>query len=128
MRKRHKKKLLQRQRALYFKMSKKGKTYPFKGIDSGFIYNKRKVIRWAKYFTNIMNRQVAYTEIGGVIVSTVFLSLNHDYCLHRPLLFETIFSDDDFGGTCWRYATIKDAKRGHKAAVELIMGSLHVQK
>jgi len=36
------------------------------------------------------DRRVARTEIGGVTISTVFLSLDHSFCGGPPILWETL--------------------------------------
>jgi len=57
----------------------------------------------------------------GKIVSTVWLGMNHNFGIGKPLIFETMvfpskgnFSDID----CERYATEKKALAGHKLMVD----------
>lgn len=70
------------------------------------------LIGFAKWF-EANDRQVAFDEIGGVRLSTVFLGLDHNFCPEGPpLLFETM----TFGGgweVCERYATWDEAEAGH---------------
>lgn len=73
------------------------------------------------------NQRVALDEIpGGVIVSTVFLGINHNWSSVRsiPILFETMLFDtgDEWEGeTQWRYCTYEEAVAGHKETVERLI-------
>lgn len=54
---------------------------------------------WAGWMAN-NDRRVQRTVIEGVVVSTVFLALNHNFSGGEPLLFETmVFADEDYSGT-----------------------------
>jgi hypothetical protein len=68
-------------------------------------------------------QRVAQTEIGGVIVSTVWLmGINHEYREGKPpLLFETmVFGTGAEDNPMRRYATEEQAVRGHIEAVDII--------
>ena len=53
------------------------------------------IMTWAQWFsTNGDGRTVAKTEVGGMLVSTVFLGLDHNWGDGPPPLFETMI----FGG------------------------------
>jgi hypothetical protein len=60
--------------------------------------------RWGEFMQSD-ERIVAQTRIGDVLVSTVFLGLDHSSCKGLPILFETMV----FGGPCdedtWRYSS-----------------------
>lgn len=70
-------------------------------------------------WTNAMrgvDSTIEKTEIGEVLVSTVFLAVDHNFSFNdnsNPILFETMV----FGGKCdgkqERYATLGEAKYGH---------------
>lgn len=61
---------------------------------------------------------VARTAVGDHEVSTVFLSLDHQFLDGPPLLFETmIFPAGDY---CERYSTWDEAEAGHAKAVALL--------
>ena len=66
--------------------------------------------------------RVARDVIDGVVVSTVFMGLDHQFGEGPPILFETMI----FGGTLddyqERYATWEQAEAGHKRAIELVKG------
>ena len=73
---------------------------------------------WAAWFEKF-DRQVGRTMVGDLLVSTVFLGLDHNFYGGPPLLFESmVFKDGlDTGILCWRYSTWEEAEGGHKAAV-----------
>ncbi|MCZ4341502.1 hypothetical protein O4H52_07815 [Sphingomonadaceae bacterium G21617-S1] len=80
---------------------------------------------WARFFENIENRRVAWTEVApGISVSTVFLGLNHAFGGGPPLLFETMCFDD-YGEPVEpgmeRYSTWAAAIAGHNDAVEQLL-------
>lgn len=70
------------------------------------------------------NKRVAADEIGGVRVSTVFLSLlslNHAYGNNEPpLVFETMVFGGPLDGDCDRYSTRAQAIAGHAAMVKRV--------
>lgn len=75
------------------------------------------------------SRKVGRDEINGLVVSTVFLALDHSLGSNEKQLFETmIFNDgvscdergDSEGHYMRRYATWNEALRGHKEACTLI--------
>lgn len=64
--------------------------------------------------------------IGNYLVSTVFLTLDHQFGEGPPLLFETMV----FPNGSWdeeymeRYSTYQEALEGHKVAVEYVYKEL----
>jgi hypothetical protein len=73
---------------------------------------------WARAFEG-SERQVARTEVTpGVVVSTVFLGIDHSFGHGPPLVFETMIFRDGQGEEMWRYSTWEEAEDGHKRAVE----------
>lgn len=79
------------------------------------------VVEWAKLFER-KNRTIAFNEIDGVRVSTVFLGIDHSYGDGEPLLFETMVFGGDHDGFCDRYSTKKEAVKGHKRVVKIVFG------
>ena len=77
------------------------------------------LLRWAKSFES-ENRIVGKDEIGEIVVSTVFLGLDHRFFGDsKPLLFETmIFKKGQSLDLCERYSTWDEAEIGHKKIVE----------
>lgn len=73
---------------------------------------------WARTFEG-GERSVARTEVSpGVIVSTVFLGVDHSFGHGLPLLFETMIFRNGNGEEQWRYSTWEEAEAGHAKAVE----------
>lgn len=70
---------------------------------------------WARRLTQT-NRTVAKSAYGNIVVSTVFLGINHDFSNEGPpLLYETMVFGGALDGTCRRYATRAEAEAGHAA-------------
>lgn len=88
------------------------------------------LLRWARWLQTA-DRIVARTKIGPLLVSTVFLGLDHDLLGRNglPLVFETMIFGTDAAGDfvesfCERYSTWGGAERGHRAAVEMAQEQL----
>ena len=77
------------------------------------------VEEWAVMFDRD-KRGVARDEIGDVIISTVFLGLDHSYGEGPPLLFETMIFGGEHNEDQWLYSTWDEAVAGHEAAVALV--------
>lgn len=80
----------------------------------------RDLMAWARWFeANDDRRVVAQDTVGVVMVSTVFLGLDHAWGHGRPLLWETMI----FGGAHdryqERYASRAEAVAGHARALAL---------
>lgn len=67
------------------------------------------------------DKHVAIYETPFMLISTVYLGINHAYSKDSPpLIFETmVFCGDMDGQDQWRYSTIAEAKAGHEKAVKL---------
>lgn len=76
---------------------------------------------WARWFESA-DRTVAKTTIGSVLVSTVFLGLDHSWRDgDSPELFETMaFNADGADFAMERYATWEEAEAGHAAMVATV--------
>lgn len=81
------------------------------------------LITWAKWFGRA-DRHVAHDHLpSGVRVSTVFLGIDHNYCLAGPpLLFETMIFGGPHDDYQDRYPTREEAIVGHAKALELAKG------
>jgi hypothetical protein len=65
------------------------------------------------------DRQVARSEVGPMVVSTVFIGLDHNFGSGKPMLFETMIFDggeDDYQTRC---ATWDEAEAMHANAVRI---------
>ena len=94
--------------------------------ETGEIIPATDLIGWAVTFER-HDKHVGYDEVSGFIVSTVFLGINHNVGEGRPLWFETmVFRRMDnkrmLGRLIdqWRYATLEEARAGHKLAVAAV--------
>jgi len=78
------------------------------------------VLAWGNFLTDIDARRVAYTEVPGGYVSTVFIGLDHNFTSDGPpLLFETMIFGGPHTDYQQRYATWDEAEQGHAVAVAL---------
>lgn len=80
---------------------------------------------WTRFCEDREARVVARTDLPAVMVSTVFLGLDHGWQQGRPILFETMVfrrranGDLDWSDlACDRYATWDEAVAGHAAMVK----------
>src|SRR5262245_42750654 len=78
-------------------------------------------LAWAKWFETA-DRTVARTVIGDVLVSTVFLGMDHGFRSPDPVLWETMIFGGEHGGEQWRYTSREAALAGHEAAVRFARG------
>lgn len=77
--------------------------------------------KWVMWYEKAQGkRHVGRDKIGDVEVSTVFLSINHNWGDGPPLLYETMIFGGELDGEQWRYATKEEAEKGHAAAVALV--------
>jgi hypothetical protein len=66
-------------------------------------------------------RTVKRDEIGDILVSTVFLGLDHSWTPGgKPVLWETMIFGGEHDQYQERYTSHKDALEGHKKALELV--------
>jgi hypothetical protein len=88
---------------------------------------KSSLLEWGRWFENIDNRRVDYTDIsnesnypGGSNISTVCLGLDHDLGGPKPILFETMVFGGEWSQCGWRYSSYGEAKKGHWMIVDCI--------
>jgi hypothetical protein len=81
------------------------------------------VTKWAQWF-GTANRHVAQDRIGGVVVSTVFLGLDHSHGHGLPILFETLVFRGGDGQEMDRYESWEQAEVGHEHTVTRIRAEL----
>jgi hypothetical protein len=82
------------------------------------------LLRWALWFEKA-DRVVAQTRTGsGILISTVFIGINHRFGPGPPLLFETMAFDDYdeinavVGLEQRHYSTWAEAEEGHHQTVD----------
>lgn len=80
------------------------------------------VREWAEWFEhNRTERIVRQDEIGDVLVSTVFLGIDHAFGhSDRPVLFETMIFGGAQNGYQNRYETWEQAVAGHNLAIAIV--------
>jgi len=67
-----------------------------------------------------MGQRVKRTEIGNVLVSTVFVGIDLAFFESTPMMFESLVFGGDNDGYCEHYATWQDAENGHQRIVDEI--------
>lgn len=77
-------------------------------------------LTWAKWFERAKNRVIARDAFEDVLVSTVFLGLDHQWIPDLPpLLFETMIFGGRHDQYQARYSTYDEALEGHRFALQL---------
>ena len=73
------------------------------------------LMEWAR-FLETDKRILKHTRKYGILVSTVFLGLDHSWEMgpHQPILFETMVFGGKFNDYQERYCTYNDALAGHE--------------
>lgn len=85
----------------------------------GSIRQEPDLLAWAKWYETA-ERQIARDELAnGVLVSTVFLGLDHAYHSTPPILFETMIFGGEHDQFQDRYVTRDEAIEGHAKAVAM---------
>jgi hypothetical protein len=92
------------------------------GFDKAILIGRRvcledDVLEWARWLEHA-NRQLARITIHDMLISTVFLGLDHGYG-GKHLWFETMVFRDRHDIYCKRYETWDEALAGHMHAVQL---------
>ncbi len=79
------------------------------------------VVTWGKWREIDENIRVGQTKVGEVLVSTVFLGIDHNFLGRgKPILFETLVFGGPLNDEMDRYRTWKEAELGHKEMVERV--------
>lgn len=94
-------------------------------------------------FTSSKNKIVRQTYIREYFISTVFLSIDHDFEFEKilirwnenkpnpnPIVFETMISSEKDGWLSYevRYRTYKEAVKGHHCAVRMVIDAIRKNK
>lgn len=79
---------------------------------------------WARQFESA-DKNVARNKFGDVVVSTVFLGLDHGWDSDSdPILYETMIFGGEHDGYQERYTSRVDALAGHQRALLIVQQSL----
>lgn len=89
--------------------------------ENGQINTKNLEI-WGRFFENLDNRKVAYDKVGNIIISTVFLGIDHSILdeIESPILFETAIIKGDDIEIEERYTSYEKVIEGHNKYKDLI--------
>lgn len=78
------------------------------------------LLTWASWMES-GDRKVKKTKVGKAEVSTIFVGIDHGYnSKNEPILFETVVFGGRYNEEQERYATRKEAVKGHNRLVKLI--------
>lgn len=76
------------------------------------------ITQWGSLSKN--DKLVGLYKFGEVVVSTVFLGMDHSFDGGNPVLFETMIFGGEYDQFQERYYTWDEAEEGHKVACELV--------
>lgn len=82
------------------------------------------MFEWARLFEDNDSRKIGSDKRGDILVSTVWLGLDHQWGDGPPLIFETMIFGGEHDEEQWRYSTREEAEAGHKAACALAFGDV----
>lgn len=78
--------------------------------------------QWATFFDSSDDRVVRQDSLsGGVMVSTVFLGIDHSMGGKTPLLFETMVFGSDWSDYTRRYTSWDEAEIGHYETLAMVL-------
>lgn len=90
-------------------------------LDQDHNVIKSDLMTWGRFVGENRNKIVQQDRIKDVLVSTVFLGLNHNWNPYGPpLWFETMIFEGPHDQYQERYTTWKEAEEGHKKALLLV--------
>jgi hypothetical protein len=100
-------------------------------MSDHYILNGREVvpadlITWATWLESVgEGRVVARDLVGDIVISTVFIGLDHRFGDGPPLIFETMVLGGVLDQEMERYSTYDEAEAGHQSMVERVRKSLN---
>jgi len=78
------------------------------------------LIKWGKWMEKADS--VAQDKVGEMLVSTVFLGLDHQFGAGEPVLFETMVFGGEYDGEQDKYSTWEEAEAGHAEILAKVKG------
>jgi len=78
---------------------------------------------WIERFDH-RTKHVCQTRVGGILISTVFLGLDHSFGSGLPQLFETMVFRGGQGDECERCGTWVEAEVQHAAVVAVVRAEI----
>jgi hypothetical protein len=85
---------------------------------------------YAEWLENNKNQKVVKQEnIDDILVSTVFLGLDHSFSTpwNNPILWETMIFGGEFDQYQDRYSSYEDALKGHEKAMKLVSKNTEIK-
>lgn len=82
---------------------------------------------WASWFEEVGNRRVGNTEVGDLVVNTIFLGLDHSFGSGPPILWETMVFDGEWGNQERCAGSWEQAEEMHRRMVEKVKKQQGVQ-
>ncbi len=87
-------------------------------LIDGKIVKPKNMLEYVEWEGDSSKRIIAQWEKGKVLVSTVFLGLDHNHRSENdPILFETMIFGGKYDNAQWRYRTLEAAKVHHDQVV-----------
>lgn len=87
--------------------------------------NPMDVLEWALAFE--FGNQIDKTVIGDVLISTIWLGIDHSFGYGPPLIFETMIFNGGLDQEQWRWHTVEEAQAGHDRVVEMVRSGKPVE-
>ena len=97
--------------------------YDYDGTPIYYDYDGKPItslLEWHYLFRE--PRHVGKDEHGDILVSTVWLGLNHRFGPGKPLIYETMIFKGEHDEYTMRYSSYDEAKAGHRQACKLAFG------
>jgi len=94
---------------MWYKLDKENNPVPCEAIE------------FSKWEEENMNQRVTKKDtIGEILVSTVFLGLDHSFGRNKLFLWETMIFGGEHDQYQDRYSSYEDALKGHQQALDLV--------
>ena len=84
--------------------------------------------QWMDDKKNNAKRIVDCYEEGDVVLSTVFLGLDHSWSPDKVLLYESMWFGGPFDGESRRYSTRQEAEKGHQEMLAKYRNQLSLEE
>jgi hypothetical protein len=68
----------------------------------------------------VVDRWGEWDAEGELVVSTVWMGINHRFGPGPPLIFETMIFGEPYHNECMRYATESEAREGHRRSARCL--------
>jgi hypothetical protein len=92
-------------------------------LENGVPVKARSTLEWGRWFEeNKDQKRVAYDEMRGCRISTVFLGMDHNWGEGPPILYETRIFGGEHDEWQERAATREEALQIHERAKALVGG------